>query len=328
MIKKLFIFFLLTSIAVLAGFSQSIKVSTSIDSSKIQVGDYVKMYVKASYTPKSTVVWPELKEELSDHIAIINKSNIDTISGTDTISLNRTYTLTSYDSGSFYIPAITFKYKNTGDTAFHEAFTDSILLDVKSIVVDTTKAFKDIKGPISVPYDWRELIPYIIGSILLALLVWFVIYYLRKRRKGEKLIDFSKPALPPYEIALRALEELKNKKLWQNNKVKAYYTELTEIIRIYIEKRFVVPAMEMTSDEIITAFRSIDIADDLKAKLRQLFVLADLVKFAKADPLPNEHDLSFYNAQTFVKDTIPPEVPVNTDNSVQDHIKKEDEGHV
>lgn len=336
MLKKLFILFLLFTNLFFASYSQSIKVSARIDSSKIQIGDYVKMDLKASYTPKSTVVWPELKDDLSDHIAIINKSTIDTVNGTDSLSLSRTYTLTSYDSGSFYIPAITFKYKNKGDNSFKEAFTDSILLDVKSIAVDTTKAFKDIKGPISVPYDWRELIPYIVGCIMLTSLIWFVIYYLRKRSKGEKLIDFSKHALPPHEIALLALEKLKNKKFWQNNKIKEYYTELTEIIRIYIEKRFMVAAMEMTSNEIITAFRSIDITDDLKVKLRQLFVLADLVKFAKANPLPNEHDLSFYNAQTFVRETVPPEIPANTDDKINsntvnpshDQIKKEDEGHV
>ncbi|MFH0866896.1 MAG: hypothetical protein V1904_11925 [Bacteroidota bacterium] len=336
MIKKLFILLLLSSNFIIACYAQSIKVSARIDSSKIQIGDYVKMDIKASYTHTSTVVWPDLKEDLSDHIAIINKSVIDTVSGTDTISLSRTYTLTSYDSGSFFIPALKFKYNNKGDTAFREAFTDSILLDVKSIAVDTTKTYKDIKGPISVPSDWSELIPYVIGCILLAALIWFVIYYIHKRRKGEKLIDFSKPALPPHEIALLSLEKLKNKKLWQNNKIKEYYTELTEIIRVYIEKRFLVAAMEMTSDEIITAFRSIDITDDLISKLRQLFLLSDLVKFAKANPLPNEHDLSFYNAQTFVKDSIPAEVPANTDNTINagaevqsaDLFKKEEEHYV
>lgn len=315
MIRKYFILLFFLTNVIITGFSQAIKVSASIDSNKIQIGDFVKMNIKASYTPKSKLVWPELKEALTDNIAIINKTKIDTLIKNDSITLSRIYTLTSYDSGSFYIPSITFKYKNSGDTDFGQAFTDSILLDVKTIKVDTSKAIRDIKGPIRVPYDERELIPYIIGFIILALLAWFVIYYIRKRRKGEKIINFSKPSLPPHEIALHALEELKNKKLWQKNKVKEYYTELTEIIRIYIEKRFVVAAMEMTSDEIITAFRSIDITDDQRAKLKQLFILADLVKFAKANPLPNEHDLSFYNAQTFVKETIPPFVPDNNDKS-------------
>lgn len=333
--KRLSILFLLFSICSLAVFSQGVKVTASIDSSTIEIGDHVKMDVKAAYTPKSTLVWPELKDSWSEHISIINKSKIDTIKLEDSIALKRTYTLTSYDSGSFYIPSLTFKYKNAGDTNFREAFSDSILLDVKSIAVDTTKAIRDIRGPISVPYDWRELIPYIIGTLLLIALLWFAYYYFKNRKKGVKIIDFSKPVLPAHEIALLALEELKNKKLWQNNKTKEYYSELTEIIRIYIEERFVIAAMEMTSDEIITAFRSVDITDNLRAKLRQLFVLADLVKFAKATPLPNEHDLSFYNAQAFVRETIPGSVPENTESTAnfatgisREMNNKEDNKHV
>lgn len=331
MIKKYSILFLLLITATASCFPQGVKVSASIDSNKIKIADYVKMNVKASFIPKTTLSWPELKDALTENITIINKGKIDTLKNNDSITLSRLYILTSYDSGNFYIPAIEFNYKNSGDTAFSKAYTDSILLNVQTMAVDTSKAIRDIKGPISVPYDERELIPYIISVIIFGLLAWFIVFYIRKRRKGEKLIDFSKPALSPHEVALRALDELKNKKLWQNNKVKEYYTELTEIIRVYIEKRFVVAAMEMTSDEIITAFRSIDITDDLKAKLRQLFILADLVKFAKADPLPNEHDLSFYNAQTFVRDTIPPVAFGNTDakeNTGLDKIKPEDSKNV
>jgi hypothetical protein len=317
MIKR----FIISSILLIgfsfAGFSQDIKVSAKIDSSMILIGDYVKMNLIASYKSGMTVVWPELKDELTDHISVINKSRIDTTTNTDSVSLSRDYVLTSYDSGSFYIPSIAFKYKNKGDTAFSEAYTDSLLLNVNTMAIDSTKSIRDIKGPLSAPYDWHELIPYFIGCLILAALVWFVLYYLRKRKRGEKLIDFSKPELPAHELALLELEVLRNKKLWQNNKIKEYYTELTEIIRLYIEKRFAVAAMEMTSDEIATSFKSIDIADGLKSKLRQLFVLADLVKFAKANPLPNEHDLSFNNAQSFVKETIPQEI-----------IKPEEESHV
>jgi hypothetical protein len=178
-----------------------------------------------------------------------------------------------------------------------------LLLNINTIVVDTTKSIKDIKGPLSVPWTFMEILPYLIGIILLAAIIWFVIYYIRKRRRGEALIDFSKPKLPPHEEAMKALEALRNKKLWQNNKVKEYYTELTEIIRIYIEKRFGIIAMEMTTDEIAVSFKTIDIPDPLKMKLNESLVLADLVKFAKAHPLPNEHDICLDNAFEFVKKT-------------------------
>lgn len=315
MLRRLIILSALFFCFIISGISQGIKVSAKIDSGKILIGDHVKLYICAGFKNGTTVVWPELKEDLSGNIRIINTSTIDSNSTNDSILLKRTYTLTSYDSGSFYIPSIVFKFKNNDDTTFNEAYSDSLLLNVNTIAVDTTKTIKDIKGPVSVPYDWREIIPYVAGTLLLAALIWFAMYYIRRRKKGLKLIDFSKPDVPAHISALMALEALKNKKLWQNNKTKEYYTELTEIIRMYIEKRFAVAAMEMTSDEIVSSFRSIDISDDLKSKLKQLFVLADLVKFAKATPLPNEHDLSYYNAEHFVKETKPQEIIKPEDNS-------------
>ncbi|NTW32489.1 MAG: hypothetical protein HGB12_07675 [Bacteroidetes bacterium] len=188
---------------------------------------------------------------------------------------------------------------------------------VNTVAVDTTKAIKDIKGPLNVPLTFMEVLPYLIGIILLAAIVWFVFYYLHKRKKGKKLIDFSKPQLPVHEQALLALEALKNKKLWQNNKIKDYYTELTEIIRIYIEKRYKIIALEMTTDDILASFKSVDIPNISVKRLSQMLVIADLVKFAKATPLPNEHDISLENAFEFVNETKVVELPITQ----QEHQK-------
>lgn len=291
-------------------FSQNVIATAKLDSNKILIGDQIKLKVQLIYPAKTTISWPDLKDTLTKNIEIIQKSKIDTLSKDNKkFTLGQTLTITSFDSGSFYIPQISFKYKNPGDTGYFEALTDSLLLNVNTIAVDTTKAIKDIKGPLSVPWTFMEILPYLIGIVLLAAIIWFVIYYIRKRRRGEALIDFSKPKLPPHEEALKALEALRNKKLWQNNKVKDYYTELTEIIRTYIEKRFGIHAMEMTTDEIMTSFGVIDIANNTKMRLSQMFVLADLVKFAKAHPLPNEHGLSLDNAFEFVKETKPVDIP-------------------
>jgi len=291
-------------------FSQKVIATAKLDSNKIFIGDQVKLKIQISYPAKTIISWPDIKDTLTKHIEVVQKSKIDTLNkDVKNFILNQSYTITSFDSGSFYIPQISFKYKNPGDTGYFEALTDSLLLNVNTIAVDTTKAIKDIKGPLSVPWTFMEILPYLIGIVLLAAIIWFVIYYIRKRRRGEALIDFSKPKLPPHEEALKALEALRNKKLWQNNKVKEYYTELTEIIRIYIERRFGIIAMEMTTDEIAASFKTIDITDPLKIKLNELLILADLVKFAKAHPLPNEHDICLDNAFEFVKETKPADVP-------------------
>ncbi|MFA4850913.1 MAG: hypothetical protein WC599_00145 [Bacteroidales bacterium] len=307
--NRVFILFLLY-IAAIDTFSQNVIATAKLDSNKILIGDQIKLKVQLTYPAKTTIFWPELKDTFTKNIEIVQKSKIDTLSkDVKKFTLNQTYTITSFDSGSFYIPQISFKYKNHGDTDYFEALTDSLLLNVNTIAVDTTKAIKDIKGPLSVPWTFMEILPYLIGIVFLAAIIWFLIYYIRKRRRGEALIDFSKPKLPPHEEAMKALEALRNKKLWQNNKVKEYYTELTEIIRTYIEKRFGIHAMEMTTDEIMTSFGAIDIANNTKMRLSQMLVLADLVKFAKAHPLPNEHDICLDNAFEFVKETKPADIP-------------------
>jgi hypothetical protein len=298
-------------------FAQKVIATAKLDSNKILVGDQVKLKVQLSYPSKSIITWPELKDTLTKHVEIVQKSKIDTISkDAGKFTLGQTFTITSFDSGSFYVPQISFQYKNAYDTGYTEVLTDSILLSVNTVPVDTTKAFKDIKGPMSVPWTLKEMLPYIIGVILLAAIIWFIIYFIRKRKRGESLLGFTKPKRPAHEEALLALEELRNKKLWQNNKVKEYYVELTEITRTYIEKRFGVLALEMTTDEITTALRPFSVSDSLTKKIREMLVLADLVKFAKAFPLPDQHDTSLSTAIEFVKETKPVEVQQATEEKV------------
>jgi hypothetical protein len=315
--KNIFILFLILFSYTGNVFSQQVTAKAKLDSNNILIGDQVKLKVQLSYPSKTIVAWPDIKDTLTKHIEIVKKSKIDTISkDPNKLTLSQTFVITCFDSGGFYIPQIPFGYKNPGDTSFNQVLTDSILLNVKSIPVDTTKAFKDIKGPMGVPWTLKEMLPYILGVILLAAIIWFIIYYLRKRKKGESLLSFSKPKRPAHEEALLALEELRNKKLWQSNKVKEYYVELTEITRNYIEKRYGVIALEMTTDEIISALTPFSIKDELKKKLKQTFVLADLVKFAKAFPLPNEHDNCLDTAIEFVKATKPVEVQQTTEEKV------------
>ena len=332
--KFLIIFFLLCFSA-FRGVAQNISVKASIDTNKIFVGDQVQLKVKAFFPSKTLVKWPDLRDSLANNVEIVKKSKIDTVKKEGgSITLQQAITITSFDSGSFYIPQILFNFKNAGDTGFSELLTDSILLNVNTVKVDTTKAIRDIKGPLTVPWTFREMLPYIIGVIALVGIVWFIFYYLKKRRKGEKLIDFSKPALPPHIIALQELKALQDKKLWQNSFVKAYYTELTDITRTYIEKRFTIAAMEMTTDEIVSSLKNIEMPATVNDKLGKMLVLADLVKFAKADPLPNEHELSINAAIEFVNSTKSVENKDNSDdrknideNQIENTLKTEDGSH-
>jgi hypothetical protein len=171
------------------------------------------------------------------------------------------------------------------------------------------KTIADIKKPFEAPITFREFIeeywPYITIVLFVILVVVLLIIYKDKLKpKNQEKPKLIKPKEPGYVIALQELDKLKEKKLWQNNKVKDYYIELTDILRTYLFNQFDVYSLEMTTAETLDEVSNVEIIDEeLRKKILQVLSLADFVKFAKANPLPNEHDLSFKNACSFVEET-------------------------
>lgn len=299
------LFFIFCLAGLQTAFAQKVSVTARLDSNKIMIGDQVKLKLNAVFPENMHFFWPAIPDSISKNIEVVAKSKIDTnkTAKKGWYDLSQTLIITSFDSGSFYFPQLPFLYKAKGDTTTQSVLSDSVLLSVNTLKVDTTNAFKDIKAPLNAPITWQEIFPFVLGALALAGIIWFVIYYFRKKKKGESLFATKKPLIPCHEEALEALENLKKQKLWQNNKVKEYYTVLTEILRTYIEKRFAINALEMITDDIVESFRHINISDDAKENLRRTLILADLVKFAKAYPLPNEHDKAFEDSKNFIVNT-------------------------
>ena len=123
------------------------------------------------------------------------------------------------------------------------------------------------------------------------------------------VIEKPKVIIPPHTKALEELEKLALKKLWQEGKIKEYYTGITDILREYIYGRYGIGAAEMTSDEIMQALKRKDINEAMKGKLMEIMVLADLVKFAKENPLPEDHEFCFNASIDFIKETTPVNEP-------------------
>jgi hypothetical protein len=185
------------------------------------------------------------------------------------------------------------------------AETDDLFLTVHTIAVDTTLAIKDIKEPLSAPITIREMIPYLLAALLVLGLITggiFLIRYLKYRKKPG-ILTRQKPKLPAHIIALGALKTLWQKKLYQSGYIKEYYSELSDIVRIYIENRWDIAAMEMVTSEIITALSAIDIPADAIRKLEQTLFLSDMVKFAKSNPLPDENSACYQHIVDFVEVT-------------------------
>lgn len=306
--KNIFISLIIIAFLTQKVLSQDINVVTRLDTNVMLIGDQVRLHIGISVPVKSSVTWPLIGDTILGHIRVLNRTKIDSAFSTDrkVLKLNQSFLLTSFDSGFYAIPPVRFFIQQPPDTAKIARQSTPLFLTIHSVHVDTTLAIKPIKGPIKIPISFREILPWIIGGVLVIALVYFIIYYLRKRKKAEPLFRLKpRITLLPHETALMELEKLRIKKLWQSGKIKEYHTELTEIIRKYIEERFGIMAMERTSDEIMESLNDRkEISKRALDKLLQIFLVADLVKFAKAKPVPSEHELSLENAITFVKDTI------------------------
>jgi hypothetical protein len=291
-----------------------VEAHASLDSNYILVGDQINLTLAISCPADYVIDWPQLNDTIISAIEILNKSRIDTFYSEDNsrLFLKQTLKITSFDSGYYAIPPFQIKYKEPGGQLIQYTETEALLLEVSTVPVNMEEEIRDIKAPIEAPYTFREALPWIIGVVLAIALGYFVFYFLKKRKKDEPVFKApAKPKLPPHQIALGALDNLRFKKIWQSGRIKDYHTELTDIIREYLNGRFFIHALEMTTDEIMEALNTTASNDQAKQKIRQTLMMADLVKFAKMQPLPLEHDTSLNNAFGFVKETMHIAVPEN-----------------
>lgn len=303
--------------------AQNTGATARIDKSAILIGEQVKFELTVTLPAGSKVQWPLMLDTLTQNVEILRKTGLDTVSSDNSqFTLKQELIITSFDSGYYVIKPILFKYNRKGDTLTYITETPPVALEVQTIQTDESKDIMPIKPPLRAPVTFRELMPWI-GLVLIVLLIATLAYYYFKKRKKVLPVAHSrlKPSIPPYEAAIEALEGLRLKKLWQAGKTKEYYSEMTDIIREYIELRFPVRALEMTTEEINAALRKTEVNASARDKLYQVLLLADLVKFAKEQPLPLENDLCLSQCLEFVRETKPArdsepaqaETNVNTD---------------
>ena len=288
----LLLFLFLSSLA----YAQQVKVE--VDTTNIRIGEQFKYQISVDDT--ANVIIPKLENlkgiEIVEDIA------------TDTLEKNliKKYILTSFDSGAYYIPSQQVFIRNRA------YLTDSILINIATVAIDTTKQkMFPIKAIQSEPYTFDDFKPYLIWVILGLLLIAGLIYYLKTRKKEEITEEEIIAALPPYEEAIERLQKLDEKLLWQNNQVKRYYSELTDIIRAYIEKELKIPALESTTDELIETMKDFNEAKTIETsrenirKLKELLREADLVKFAKSKPLSHEIEEDRRDAEDVLNELKP-----------------------
>ena len=293
--KLKILFFLL----LMCTFTYAQKVSVATDTTNIRIGE--QFLFKIVIKDTANVIFPEKLENLTK-LEVVKDIKIDTFKN----SLIKKYLMTGFDSGAFYIPTQQIFFKNRA------YLSDSVLINVATIAVDTSqqKPFP-IKSIQTEPLVYDDFKPYLIWVVLALLLIGLFIYYLKTRKKPEIKEIETVDILPPYEEALEKLQELDDKLLWQNNEIKKYYSELTEIVRVFIEKELEIPALEITTFELISLLsdyntpKNINITKETVRKLNALLQEADLVKFAKSTPLSHEIEEDRRVAEKVLNDLRP-----------------------
>lgn len=247
---------------------------------------------------------PDLSKGVMDSIELVSDWKIDTLKirrKAQEINLEGSFVITSFDEGKYELPDIAVQ-RTTPDGK-----TDTLLfagkdLEVLSMPVDTT-TFKphDIKGQIRYPLTFKEILPYIIGIQLLAMIIILVVSLLKMRKKNESGEGGIKE--PAYIVALKKLDKFRGNKLWEPEKQKQFYSGVTDVLREYIAARFGVGAMEMTTAEIFEGLKDKEIPQEIMEETRNLFVTSDLVKFAKMTVSDDENVKAVPSAVRFVTTT-------------------------
>ena len=286
-------------------------VSAAIDSTTLFIGDQTDLHLRATCEVGEQVQLPVLSEELIPGIEIVDKTIIDTAMLNDgRVQYNQYVTLTSFEDSLFYIAPLPFV--SGDDTVWSESLTLNV---VQPFEMDSTDmAITDIKGIYKAPIWWWGILRWVLLALAIAGIGvggYYLITYLQSRaRKSEDEVLPAEPLRPAEEVALEKLDAIREQKIWQTGQVKEYHTQLTDVVREYIDRRFEVSSVEQTSDETLRAMRGL-LSDkkELYESLREMLTLADLVKFAKWTATPDENEKSLRSAYTFVKETTPVEEP-------------------
>ena len=279
--------------------AQGVEVSAKVQDDHVSVGKPFSLELMMKVPYGYYVEWNEFATDtLSEQIDILKRSDMQRTADADSnIIVQQQLTLMTFDTGYVQIPPVGLTYaKSVEDQLRMKAFTDPIQLYSSTITVDTTQAFRPLMQPIEKPVSMKEVFPWILGVLLLALIgliVWFFWKH-RKPRVDENGEPIKGPVTPPYDKAIGDLESLKQQKLWQVGKVKEYYSGLSDIAREYIEGQFKVNAVEMTTDDILREVQGLNFDHEIYGKLKDTMELSDLVKFAKytASSLENDNAMS------------------------------------
>lgn len=293
--------------------AQDVNVSASFDSTNIYIGDQINFTITLLQPKDIELNLQTYTDTLCHNIEILSGPSIDSINIEENLlKTTHKYLITSFDSGFYEVPPVYAEYKTgTGVKRFYSDYSPLSVMRVNITPPDSAEIF-DIMEPFGAPISLGEILPWLILTALAAAIIWVLIRLLKKYRKKEEESGVLINPDPAHVIAFRDLEKLRDEQLWQKGEVKLYYSRLTEILRQYLENRFRVFSLELTTSETLdillkSGFKKNQQYENLKSILSG----ADLVKFAKYKPDPVENDTHFQNSWAFVEETMQKEEPAD-----------------
>jgi hypothetical protein len=313
----IFLFFLLIK-TIVSGQEPVIHAFATLDSNVVTIGDKVTLRIGIEYDASARVisVTPDMPLDTSKFEAVDLGNWGRPIYG-------RTMVFQPFDTGLYRIPSVVFTLA-TANGGVKTVQSPTLLLTVNNPNgADAVLAPIDIKPIIATEWTFqedvlpflKEYLPYFILILALLFLAWRF-WLQRKNRQNPPVI--AEISQPPHIIAERLLAELRAKQLWQNGKTKEYYSELSHILRGYLEDQFKMPALETTTDELMTLLKKRDFSADVLEHAQDLLQTADLVKFAKVEPPIAIHDDFLINAESIVAMTKPK--PVVLEEAIKSEI--------
>ncbi len=303
--------FILVLFGIADCYAQNIQVYASTDTTDYSVGDYIKYRIELRYGKNITPYFPPVKDSVKVLDFIKEEPLIKQETESEVTEIHD-FVFSKYDSAGVTIQPIPIEYSVSGDPRRGVIETNPVTIAVHTIPVDPAKDIQDVKSPIKIPLNLILIFILILFGVSLIVGGYFIYRYYRNKKLGilpQKIVV----KIPVYKIALDALRDLEEKKLWQQGEVKEYHSQITEIIRKYFEVRFYIPALEIPSSEIFEHLKNINETQTVFDITRNFFDNADLVKFAKFQPMPSVNEEMMKQANDIVLKTKPVEVIEETE---------------
>jgi hypothetical protein len=280
--------------------ADEVKLTAFADSAQYRIGDWILVRVEGTFPAGAEHVAPAVGERVGP-FEVLRVEALEPRRTDRDVEHRWLFKLTTFDSGRVFIPPIEFSYTFAGDTVQRSAFTVPVFLTIAGVAIDPQGDIKDIKPPLDAPWLFEDYLPYLValGLVIAGIGAY---YLLRRKRRSEALgVLAHEPSIPPHVEALAALRALEDKRLWQQGRSKDYYSEVTEILRRFFERQYGILALEQTSDEILQQMKRVPEAVSVENVMRSFFTDADLVKFARYQPTPEEHERELRSAYEMVR---------------------------